>query len=63
MIRIRRGRLFNVAVPAKTAGFDFEKVEGMLLVSAIGDSLGVPTESLLPAERRRHFGEIRDYIV
>ena len=61
-IRIRRGKLFDVAVEPKSADFDFGKVEGMLMGIAIGDSLGRTTESLLPAERKRRYGEIRDYI-
>ena len=61
-IKIQHGRLFNAAFAPKPADFDFAKVEGMLLGIAIGDSLGVPTESLLPEERNRRYGEIRDYI-
>ena len=61
-IRIRRGRLFDIAVEPKPADFDFGKVEGMLLGIAIGDSLGRPTESLLPTERKSRYGEISEYI-
>lgn len=39
-----------------------DRVEGMLLGLAIGDSLGNTTEPMLPAERRRVHGEIRDYL-
>jgi ADP-ribosylglycohydrolase len=42
--------------------WEFERVEGMLLGLAIGDSLGNTTESQLPAERRQRHGEIRDYL-
>ncbi|GBD24669.1 ADP-ribosyl-[dinitrogen reductase] glycohydrolase [bacterium HR29] len=41
----------------------FDRVAGMLLGVAIGDALGNPSESMLPAERRRRFGEIRDYAI
>ena len=61
-IRINRGRLFDTTVAPKPIDFDFAKVEGMLLGIAIGDSLGVPTESLLPAVRRARHGEIKHYI-
>ena len=43
-------------------GFDFNRVDGMMLGLAIGDSLGNTTEGQLPTERRAHFGEIRDYL-
>jgi len=39
-----------------------DRVRGMLHGLAIGDSLGNTTEGLTPAERRRAYGEIRDYL-
>jgi ADP-ribosylglycohydrolase len=42
--------------------WEFERVEGMLLGLAIGDALGNPTESQIPAIRRQSHGEIRDYL-
>lgn len=39
-----------------------DRVEGMLLGLAIGDSLGNTSEGRTPAERRAQFGEIRDYL-
>ncbi len=42
--------------------FDFSRVEGMMLGLAIGDSLGKPTEGMLPENRRAKYGEIRDYV-
>ena len=42
--------------------FDFSKIEGMLLGVAVGDSLGATSEGMLPADRWRKFGEIRNYI-
>ena len=43
-------------------GMDFDRVAGMMLGLAIGDALGNTTESMLPANRRQQFGEIRDYL-
>jgi ADP-ribosyl-[dinitrogen reductase] hydrolase len=40
----------------------WDRVEGMLLGLAIGDSLGNSSESMLPGARRRAYGEIRDYL-
>jgi ADP-ribosylglycohydrolase len=40
----------------------FEKVEGMLLGAAIGDSLGAPTEGMCAGDRYSKYGEIKDYI-
>jgi len=42
--------------------FNFNKVEGMLLGVAIGDSLGATSEGQSPTERLKHYGEIRNYI-
>lgn len=39
-----------------------DRVRGMLLGLAIGDALGNTTEGMLPAERRRWHGEVRDYL-
>jgi ADP-ribosylglycohydrolase len=38
-----------------------DRIEGMLLGVAIGDSLGNTSEGMLPASRRSRYGEIRDY--
>ena len=42
--------------------FSFDKVEGMLLGLAIGDSLGNTTESKNPDVREEFYGEITDYL-
>ena len=42
-------------------GFDFGKVEGMMLGLAIGDALGNTSEGMLPSARQGRFGEIRDF--
>ncbi|MCC6773358.1 MAG: ADP-ribosylglycohydrolase family protein [Gemmatimonadaceae bacterium] len=61
-IRLSPGPLLSEAVAPKPADFDFARVEGMLLGLAMGDALGVPTESQLPRDRRARHGEIRDYV-
>lgn len=43
-------------------GISEDRVRGMLLGLAIGDSLGNTTEGWLPAHRRLRFGEIRNYL-
>ncbi len=61
-IRLARGPLFEETPGAFREGFDFGKIEGMMLGLAIGDALGNTSEGLLPEERRDLFGEIRDYL-
>jgi ADP-ribosylglycohydrolase len=41
---------------------DRDRWRGMMLGLAIGDALGNTSEGLLPAERRRTHGEVRDYL-
>ncbi|NES20100.1 MAG: ADP-ribosylglycohydrolase, partial [Symploca sp. SIO3E6] len=41
---------------------NFDRVEGMMLGLAIGDALGITTESMLPDSRKQKYGEIRDYL-
>jgi ADP-ribosylglycohydrolase len=41
---------------------DWNRASGMLYGLAIGDSLGNTSEGLVPAVRREHHGEIRDYL-
>lgn len=62
LIRARRGPVFDTVPAALPPGFEFDRVEGMLLGLAIGDSLGRTSESCTPADRRRMFGEIKDYV-
>jgi ADP-ribosylglycohydrolase len=62
VIRIKRGTIFDYDLLPKPTDFDFDKVEGMLLGVAIGDALGITTESMLASDRKHRFGEIRDYI-
>jgi len=61
-IRIRRGEILSSAPDPLPEGFDFERIEGMMLGLAIGDALGDTTEAQLPSRRRKSHGEIRDYL-
>jgi ADP-ribosylglycohydrolase len=56
------GRLFETSPEPLPHDFDFDKVEGMMLGLAIGDALGITTESWLPSSREAAYGEIRDYL-
>ena len=40
----------------------WDRVSGMLLGLAIGDALGITSESQMPSDRRARHGEIRDYL-
>ena len=48
--------------PPSRATPSWDRVSGMLLGLAIGDSLGNTSESQNPSDRRAHYGEIRDYL-
>ncbi len=61
-IALEPASFLNRAPSPLPADWDFARVEGMLLGLAIGDALGNPTESQLPATRRQSYGEIRDYL-
>ncbi len=60
-IKVRGSDLFNAPVEMKTP-VNFDRIEGMLLGGAIGDSLGFPTENMQPRERLAAHGEIIDYL-
>ncbi len=62
LIDVRRGPLFDSEPGPPPPGVGFDKVEGLMLGLAVGDSLGNTSEGLLPAERRSRYGEIRDYL-
>jgi len=62
MIEIRRSGLFNRSPGPLPLDFDFDRIEGMMLGLAVGDALGITTEGMLPEQRRRHYGEIRNYL-
>ncbi len=61
-LRILRSPHFDTMPPIPLCQGLRDRVEGMLLGLAIGDSLGNTTEPMIPAERRRMHGEIRDYL-
>lgn len=62
LIDVRRGSLFDTSPDPLPSGVSWDKAEGMMLGLAIGDALGVTTESMLPSARRKACGEIRDYL-
>ncbi len=62
LIKLRRGQLFDSRPATMPNDFDFDRVEGMLLGLAIGDSLGRTCEGMSPTERQRRHGLIRDYL-
>jgi ADP-ribosyl-[dinitrogen reductase] hydrolase len=57
-----RGAFFNTTPPPLPLNFRFDRVEGMLLSLAIGNSLGNTSESRRPEDRKAEHGEIRDYL-
>jgi ADP-ribosylglycohydrolase len=62
LINIQRSKLFDNPPPALPPDLNFDRVEGMMLGLAVGDSLGNTSEGLPPASRRAQFGEVRDYL-
>ena len=61
-IDLVQGPLFDEEPRQPASPVPFTRVEGMILGLAIGDGLGVPSESMLPSCRRALHGEIRDYL-
>jgi ADP-ribosylglycohydrolase len=61
-IQVRLGSIFSELPRPLPTGFDFGRIEGMMLGLAIGDALGETSESFLPSERRERYGEIRNYL-
>ena len=61
-IQVQIGSTFSEIPRTLPAGFDFGRVEGMMLGLAIGDALGNTSEARLPARRYKEHGEIRDYL-
>ncbi len=62
VIDLRRADLFDRPPEPPPSCRGFDRIEGMMLGLAVGDSLGAPSESMAPAERRAVFGEVRDYL-
>jgi len=58
----RYGDVFERPAPFRPGSVPWSRVRGMMLGLAVGDALGNTTEGWLPEERRRRFGEIRDYL-
>ena len=61
-IRMQDGEILHQSPLPLPDHFNFEKVEGMLLGLAVGDSLGATTEGRKPAQRFSIHGEITDYL-
>jgi ADP-ribosylglycohydrolase len=61
-IHLGRGSIFSNTPESLGSGFEFGRIEGMMLGLTIGDALGNTTESWLPGKRRACFGEIREYL-
>ncbi|MBC8458824.1 MAG: ADP-ribosylglycohydrolase family protein [Deltaproteobacteria bacterium] len=53
-IDLKRGGLFDTQAGPMPQDFDFNRVEGMMLGLAIGDSLGRTTEGWLPRNTLCH---------
>jgi len=61
-IDLKLSPFFDKSPDPLSKDFDFGRIEGMMLGLAIGDALGNTTEGMLPRDRRRGYGEIRDYL-
>jgi ADP-ribosyl-[dinitrogen reductase] hydrolase len=61
-ILLKRSAQFDRTPRGMPPDFDWDKVDGMMLGLAIGDSLGNTSEVSLPEVRSRTFGTIRDYL-
>ena len=61
-IAIMRSPFLDQTPESLAKTFSFDKIDGMMLGLAIGDALGITTESWLPSKRLATYGEIRDYI-
>jgi len=61
-IRVYDSPVFHSQPPLLPRDFDFEKIEGMLLCAAIGDSLGATSEGHSADSRVNMHGEIRNYV-
>jgi len=61
-IALIRGQLFDKPPDPVIGRTDFDRVEGMLLGIAIGDSLGNTTEGMTPEAREDEYGTITDYL-
>ena len=62
IIRLHKTPPLFQSPPRLPQSFNFDKIEGMLLGAAIGDSMGATSEGLSAEKRMNEFGEIRDYV-
>lgn len=60
-VALRAGEMF-AHDPGHRRNVRWDRLEGMMLGLAIGDSLGNTSEGMLPGERRAQHGEVRDYL-
>jgi ADP-ribosylglycohydrolase len=61
-LKMSRSPLFDAPAPHRGRSIDPDRVRGMMLGLAIGDALGNTSEGMSPGERRRRYGEIRNYL-
>ncbi|HAA55942.1 MAG TPA: ADP-ribosylglycohydrolase [Myxococcales bacterium] len=61
-IDVKRGDIFDDIRPGILEKTDVDAIEGMMWGLAIGDALGLVTEAMLPKNRFKKYGEIRDYV-
>jgi ADP-ribosyl-[dinitrogen reductase] hydrolase len=61
-LHMTHGELFDQPAPFQPGTISWDRVRGMMLGLAIGDSLGNTSESMRPHHRRERHGEIRDYL-
>jgi len=61
LIRLHEGPILNQVPDPLPDSCNYDKVEGMLLGIAVGDALGITSEGRKPHDRRKLYGEIRDY--
>jgi hypothetical protein len=61
-IALRRGTLFDSTAKPLPVELDWDRIEGMMLRLAIGDSLGNTSEGMLPDDRRKRFSVVKDYL-
>jgi ADP-ribosyl-[dinitrogen reductase] hydrolase len=61
-IRLNKGTILNSSPNPLGEHFTFDKIEGMLLGAAIGDSLGATSEGMTGRKRLSVHGEIREYL-
>jgi ADP-ribosylglycohydrolase len=60
-IRLNKGAILTTTPMPLSGDAVYDKITGMLLGAAIGDSLGISSEGLSPKDRNNKFGEIRNY--